>query len=80
MKQKYYTTAQDSYAPYNGANSNIVFGGSYNTSYEKEFDKYDDAVEAAKKTASRTKEDVVIYKIASVVKFPTDNLKVVDVD
>jgi hypothetical protein len=43
---------------------------------EKEFDNYDDAVTAAKKTAMKTKEDVAIYTIDSIVKFPLADLEV----
>lgn len=76
MKQKFYTQSyvDRSYNHYD------LYGCRGNYAIETEYDKYDDAVEAAKKTASKTKEDVVIYKIASVVKFPTDNLKVVELD
>lgn len=42
----------------------------YSSGKLKEFENYDDAVKAAKKQAEKTKEDVSIRKIASVVKFP----------
>lgn len=43
---------------------------------EQEFSTYDEAVAAAKKTARKTKEDVEIYSIHSVVKFPETDLEV----
>ena len=46
------------------------------STFEKEFDNYDDAVTAAKKTAAKLQEDVTIYTIDSVVKFPVDDYKV----
>ena len=75
MKQKFYTQTLSKHYQYDILDYRLS-----NYAIETEYDKYDDAVEAAKKTASKTKDDVVIYKIASVVKFPTDNLKVVELD
>ncbi len=51
-----------------------------NTTTEKEFDTYDEAVTAAKKTSAKLREDVTIYTIDSVVKFPVDDYKVEKVD
>ena len=63
-EKKYYTTITGEYDPYT-----LYYGGrSY--SHEKEFDSYEEAVKAAKKTAAKTKEDVLIYTVDSVVKFP----------
>lgn len=69
--KKYFTTvieANDRYDPWGSK--------CFNLSVEKEFDNYDDAVVAAKKTAAKTKEDVTIYTVDSVVKFPVGDYTV----
>jgi hypothetical protein len=76
MKQKYFVTVSD--VIYRDID---CYGIPRNKSFpsEKEFDNYDDAVKAAKKEASRKKEDVAIYKIASVATFPVDNITIEEV-
>lgn len=75
MKQKYYVKVKEGLSckksSWNGA---LILDDVYG--YEKEFDNYEDAVAAAKKTANKTKEDVIIYSIDSVVKFPEADLEV----
>ena len=80
MKQKYFVNVSEKniyYDPYSAYNRPSSYTS--DASIEKEFDSYDEAVKAAKKEASKSKEDVVIYKIASVAKFPVDNIRIEEV-
>ena len=43
---------------------------------ENSFEDHADAVRAAKKESHKQKEDIAIYKIDSVVRFPLDDYKV----
>lgn len=73
MKQKFYVNIVETTTdidPYYGRLRTSK------TPKEKEFDTLEEATEAAKKTVMTTKDDVVIYKIAAVAKFPIEDIKV----